>query len=678
MPISAIGQTDVIVFDQKGRFAEGIPREQFEVLLDGRTQSITYLESVAAGSPEEEIQWAGARGEATAISSRERADGAVAGRAVLFFVDDLHMSVPSVAAVREQLTRYIDTKMGPGDRAVIVAASKRVGILQQLSSDKTVLRSAAAQLSSVPTSIQDHVSPPMSDAQAMAIEDDDEATLAPFVKAALELQRVKGKEGRRRAERNVRSRASALAAGFAKVSESMLSFLTVSLRCFSEEPGRKVAFFLSDGFYLRDRHSDSVGLILRATDIAARGRIAVYTLDARNLASASSGAAATPGPATQPGAGKTGDSPALAGGLGLLAVDTGGRFLRGSASLVDAVAATLAENSRYYLIGWSFNPAIVRSGNSRALKILVKGRPDLRVQVRQSSVDLARFLAPGAAAGGDASADPLLDAIRAPKPISELPIYLYCGYALSADRIPLLTISLQSTQEFAEAGAWQKPGDVAMESAGAVISESGLTADSFRGTLSYTDDPKSLPSTKQIELTFTRSVPVTPGAYQVRVSGRNPRSGRIGSAFEQCEVPQFSADSISLSSIFLVFPPNKGPLPYNMGSQPTANSRVNARRRFAPGSSLTYLFFLYTPQPVTDSLTSRISVQSKVYSGETEVVRQTPKQAAEAVKTGSTAVRYAAQLILAGLTAGSYTLEVTAVDNSTNQSAKQRVSFWIE
>ncbi|HZG54646.1 MAG TPA: hypothetical protein VEZ40_21265, partial [Pyrinomonadaceae bacterium] len=47
---TSLVQTDVSVVDQKGRFAENLQREQFELKVDGRAQPILFFERATAGS----------------------------------------------------------------------------------------------------------------------------------------------------------------------------------------------------------------------------------------------------------------------------------------------------------------------------------------------------------------------------------------------------------------------------------------------------------------------------------------------------------------------------------------------------------------------------------------------------------------------------------------------------
>src|SRR5438105_7185492 len=83
-------QTDVMVFDKQGRFANGLKREDFTLSIDGKPQPIEFFDHVAAGSTDEEMQLAAARG-----ALPKKVAGSVPldrGRAIFFYVDDFHLS----------------------------------------------------------------------------------------------------------------------------------------------------------------------------------------------------------------------------------------------------------------------------------------------------------------------------------------------------------------------------------------------------------------------------------------------------------------------------------------------------------------------------------------------------------------------------------------------------------
>src|SRR4051812_34108412 len=138
-------QTDVAVFDKRGRFVDDLRPEQFELQVEGRAQPILFFERITAGSRIEEAQLAAAaRGRLAEkpaepdsaanveTSATASADTPERGRLIFFFLDDLHLSGAGIARAREALQRYVERDMNPNDQVAIVSASGQIGFLQQL------------------------------------------------------------------------------------------------------------------------------------------------------------------------------------------------------------------------------------------------------------------------------------------------------------------------------------------------------------------------------------------------------------------------------------------------------------------------------------------------------------------------------------------------------------------
>lgn len=79
--------------------------------------------------------------------------------------------------------------------------------------------------------------------------------------------------------------------------------------------------------------------------------------------------------------------------LNALASDTGGRFLKNTNALDAALITALAEMSRYYLLGWHIDAGMLNPGKTSTIRASVKGRSDLKVRVRQGSLDLSKLVA---------------------------------------------------------------------------------------------------------------------------------------------------------------------------------------------------------------------------------------------------------------------------------------------
>src|SRR3989442_9455755 len=82
-------QTDVMVFDKKGHFVDGLPGDQFALKVDNKPTSISFFERVTSAKEST------VRNPVTANRSESTSNpGSVIGRerTVIFFVDDLHLA----------------------------------------------------------------------------------------------------------------------------------------------------------------------------------------------------------------------------------------------------------------------------------------------------------------------------------------------------------------------------------------------------------------------------------------------------------------------------------------------------------------------------------------------------------------------------------------------------------
>src|SRR5580700_2866231 len=139
-------QVEATVTDSQGKLVHGLTQSDFEVLLDGKPQPITYFSHIqtdaALGAPEA----AAPRGDTSAAAAPARLRPEQVSRTTVIFVDDLWMSAESVPLVRNGVRKTIETRIGPGDLTAIVRASAGLGSLQDFTTDKTRLLLAADQI----------------------------------------------------------------------------------------------------------------------------------------------------------------------------------------------------------------------------------------------------------------------------------------------------------------------------------------------------------------------------------------------------------------------------------------------------------------------------------------------------------------------------------------------------
>jgi VWFA-related protein len=391
-------QTDVMVFDRQGHFVPDLKMDQFELRVDGKPQPISFCELVSVGSSHDEELWARAEGKPVTAPPQPAVAGINPGRTLLFFLDDWHLAEDSVVRSRAALAKLMDTSMGPKDRVAIFAASGQLGSSQQLTGDKAAVLASLAKFNFQSPGVQDLTWPPMTESQAVLLEQNDRDVLSYFVSAIL------GKPvnlDSNHAGRDVldaveitKRRAAGLAQTSAGIGERSLAALRNLLRAAEALPGRKLVFLLSDGFVLQPQRSDIVSRIGEVTTAAARAGIVVYTLDARGLVVGLPDAKVKRGPDMTGALAHSGSNEAAApmDALNALAADTGGRFLKNTNALDTALITTLAEISRYYLLAWALDPDKLQPGKYSTIHAIVKGRSDLSVRMRQGSLDLSQLV----------------------------------------------------------------------------------------------------------------------------------------------------------------------------------------------------------------------------------------------------------------------------------------------
>jgi VWFA-related protein len=254
-------QTDVSVFDKRGRFVEDLRPEQFELQVDGTTQPIIFFERVTAGSRSEESQLAAAtrgRGAEKPVepNSSASAEPAERGRLIFFFLDDLHLSGASLARARESLQRYVDRDMNPNDQVAIVSASGQIGFLQQLTDNPAVLRAAIKRLGYRQNPENYPGKTQISEYAASQVLDGGNRELYAYLLESTKLEQQMGPGSRHGDHRlaasysaapNLRNRLMQARAQGEMATAGTLDALRSLMLSAGALPGRKLVFFLSDG-----------------------------------------------------------------------------------------------------------------------------------------------------------------------------------------------------------------------------------------------------------------------------------------------------------------------------------------------------------------------------------------------------------------------------------------------
>ena len=534
-------QTDVTVFDKKGRFVDGLTASDFELVIDGKPQDISFFERVAFYNTERGRDAdASIADNPAAVSARQRT--------VLFFVDDLHLSPGSSVQTRKSLLSFVNQGMLPNDQVAITSSSGQIGFLQQFTDDRTVLQAAVARLNYRANAKLDMEKPPMSEFQASKIQQGDESAISYYVAEMLKQNCIRDPQGGlicfvdTQAARNlVIQRARQITLNTAPDTKNTLMMLEGLMRTAAQLPGRKLMFLISDGFYLNDPQTGSKDRIKKITDAAGRAGVVIYTLDARGLVTEALDVM-NDRPIDSEGLtmGATmGDIAASQDGLNALARDTGGQAFRNTnRPMAEWVRQVLDENSTYYILAWRPVSDDQKGRAFKNVQIRVKGRPELTARMRRGyfrTTPLPMLSLKGKTDKGITEREnDMRLVIDAPIEQRELKAELMVSLA----PMPGVGTRVLATVEIDRRGLafdlfdGKPAADV--DIGGIFYDDKGKPRNSFVGRLRVSATNASELKEPAV-YRFQAWLPA--GLYQVRVGLRDTRSGKTGSAVQWIKVP---------------------------------------------------------------------------------------------------------------------------------------------
>ena len=673
-------QTDVMVFDKQGKFVNGLTRDNFELRIDGKPRPIQAFEQITAGSSEES-QLAAARG-ATSINLK-RPVPLDRGRIVFFFLDDFHMDLQGLTAAKKVITTFLDKEMGQNDQAAIASATGQIGFLQQLTSDRMVLRRAMDRLTSRPYSVQDGDRPPMSEYEGLLIDRLDRDVFDFFVNETI---RQNPGMSRDSAAAIVRARAQASQSQGARLNQNTLGSLEKLVQTAKNLPGRKVLFFLSGGFLIENRRGDAISKLRDITNAAAKSGVVIYSMDTRGLV-ASLQDASTERPFDPFGRltlSSHSELSATQDGLNALAVDTGGKAIFNTNDLKQGLAPAIKETSTYYLLAWKPDAETQKQGRFRNLEVKLIGRPDLTVRVRKGYFDLDP---PSPATAKASPPQPpetrtatvkLRESITAAYPQRGLPILISADYYDIAGKGPMLSTAIQIPGEFLVFGE-QPDGKIqaVIDLSGVYFDEKGVAKASFMDRIVTTAPSLERSKSYRNDITFVYPAKLAPGLYQVRVAVRDDKSAAIGSAHAWFDIPDLTNKKLAMSSL-LLGERTQGVLTNASNPGGVSPVSISASHRFARASTLRFLIFAYNAvfSPVDQK--PDVAVQVQVIRDDQPVITTALRKINNEGVADLERLPYAAEIPLSELLPGRYVLQVTLIDRLSKQSTVRRTQFDIE
>jgi VWFA-related protein len=602
-------------------------------------------------------------------------------RTIALVVDDLGLSVESLASVKRSLHQFVDTALLPGDLVAVVRTGGSIEGLQPFTTDRRVLHAAIDNLhyntfsrSGVEAFAAVNQFPILQDSShgpGQAAQTD--MTTGDFTS----LDNLRG---------------SMMAAG-------SLGALNLVIAGAHTLPGRKAILFVSEGFGLLETTTgDTFALpgrtraaLDRAVDSAIRAGVVIYSIDARGLQAVGVNAADdfNCGPPGCPQSQFEGNirgtiqerhdtSRNTQEGLTYLAEQTGGFSVLNNNDLGKGLARAAADVRDYYVIGYA-PEAGTFAGKGRIpeyhkIAVRVK-RPGLKVRTRKE------FLGVSDADEVDTPLTPTQQLVNAAiSPFAATDIAMRAttlpGYDAERGLFVRALLHVDTTSLTFATGADGK-STASADLLGMVFDRDGTEVAHLSTGFEVTLTPQAVQDALHDGLAYTLRIPIPrAGPYQVRFAIRDRTSGKYGTAGEFLDLPDVPHGAFAISGIVLR---SKDDLVAPADSERMVVSPSQALRTYKAGAEVKYACEIYNAAAPVQLALSVWRGAERVLAGPANTL--TPPAAAGG-KAASFAAGGAFKLGTA-LPAGRYVLQLAAqtgdpAKKSSVSRALQQMDFEVK
>jgi VWFA-related protein len=670
-------EVTAVIVDQQGRFVDTLQQGDFQVLEDGKPQTVTNF--VLVNMPADRPERALFTPEAIEPDVRTNAQP-FDGRVYLLVLDDLHTDFTDTRQTKQAARTFVETALRAGDVAAVVSTSGRTDASQDFTPSRHLLLAAIDHflgrgLSSATANAADDYGnrrdllgtrsgsqPTANDSEAGERAQNARATLSSLRRLS---ELMAGLRGRRKAlvlfsggiDYNV---ANAITSGWS-------------------QPGAETRMSLAGSGPIREVQMDTIDTIAAAT----RANVAIYGVDPRGLTIG--GGAGTAGMPTDADPSLGLNVTSMQGELGqqhdslqVLAEGSGG-FAAVSANNLSGVFDRIRQdNSRYYVLGY-YPTNDRRDGKFRTIDVRVT-RPGLQVRARKGYVS-ARG---SGAASTDIKAGTLAPALQAalasPLPVSGVRLTAFAAPFRRTPPAPaavmlVLHVDGRDLTFKEQGGTFNGTLDLSV----VALDSQGKTHGLVQRSIPLPLKPESHQMVLASGLRIVSEIDLAPGRYQLRIGAMDAARAQAGTVLYDVEVPDFAKLPFSMSGLVLTSS--------MAGAVPTAGGSAaddlrgalpgppTVAREFKVGEELALLVDVYETSKDA-AHTIDLTTTLRTDTGQ-ELFRQEDHRASADVQAGGGASRYTARVPLKGAPPGLYVLRVEARSRLNDTAIVRDIQFRI-
>jgi VWFA-related protein len=602
-----------VVTDRKGEMVENLNRDDFELLENDQEQKVSFFSISQVERERRQTAAAKTAVQENAVEPQSVQQRLIQApvRTTLLYVDNLHLSFSSLNSVKQALRRFMDERVTDQDMVALVPSSGTLGIAQQFTRNRQILRYAIEQIRLGPIAHSSFFTPSLAarvinEVSTRSAGASGSTLAAEASRLRTEASQAGGDLGRLtpnmatsagatrlavdiiRRENNIYCPCSLVRAQAQMKAMQVLSEASFArkntlavLRDFSEQmmnlPGKRMIVVFSDGFTSFDGSGDQSFVETQAAiNRAVRSGVVIYSIDAkgvqtpptidasRNQASAAYDcgedpvdvACLPPDPESLVSTVSESEREEL-NGLHSIAQDTGGKLFNDTNNLGDALGRAFDANRFYYVL--SYYP---QAGNDarkfRNVKVRIRNHPEYTVRA-------ARGFAPSEATAkpeDNAVKTPqqrLLRAMNLPLPLTDLAVSAQADFVETEGDDKQATLTVYFDGDKFQYREQDQSHAVELEILYAIYDASGKQVDGISAHVEGKLSSERLQQAKTSGYRFSRRVTLKPGSYQARIGVREEGTDRMGTASAWVEVPELAPAKLQMSSLMLRNPLDANP-----------------------------------------------------------------------------------------------------------------------
>jgi len=634
-----------VVRDEKGRIAENLKPEDFELLENNEPREISHFSVLhVEGSNDKAAAADPQKPPAASLSDRLKAPPA---RSIILYVDNLHLEFEHLSWVKRNLRRIVDEQMTDQDMMAIVTSDGTLGIAQQFTRDRQLLRYAIERIQIGPNVWETVL---FTATLAGRIMRGDPSAMEEG-KAIIRIEEgIDDKFGA-----YTRARANRIVFGLSYFRETMLLTLNTLIEQLAGMPGQRMIALFSGGLTQNGRDGwPKYDEARKVINRAARSGVVIYSIDGRGLLSGN-------------------PDPEKLDILVTLANDTGGDFYMNENNLSGLVGRALESNRYYYVLGYYLNPQ-ENDRNFHSIHVRIRNHPEYKVRTIRgfSPAELEKELADE---GEKTPQQQLVQSLNKALPQTALNVSAQMDFIDATNQGPQASLTVQFDGDTLQYQPQAERHGFTVEIVTVIYDSSGRQIEALSATVQGTLTPERLAQGRANGYAYSRQLTLKPGIYQARVGVREIETGATGTAAAWVDIPDLAHSKLALSSLVLLDP---FPASDTNGNALRQAKTVQGIRIFPRDEVCGYMLrvFRKATAPPGKDLTLKMELMKDGKSVQEIQWQQLVQEKRDAVDKGNIFV--GGKVNLAGLEPGIYELCVSVKDARAKKTAQRTAVFGIE